>query len=51
MFSGVPLQNLRQWSQTETLEVPSEHQKDVTIEHFFTLRVTEHWHQVAQGGS
>ncbi|KAK4831874.1 hypothetical protein QYF61_019886 [Mycteria americana] len=32
---------LRQWAQTETQEVPSEHQK-----HFVTVRVTEHWHRL-----
>lgn len=50
IFSDAQRQNHREWSQTETQEDPSEHQKDVTAKHFFTLKVTEHWHQVAHGG-
>lgn len=49
-FSGAQQQNHGEWSQAETQEAPSERRKDATVKHFFTLRLTDHWHQAAQRG-
>ena len=41
LFSGALCQDQKKWAQTETEKIPLS-----VREHFFTVRVTEHWHRL-----
>lgn len=44
LFSGAQHPDKRQWVQTRTQKVPSEHR-----EHFYAVQMTEHWHRLPWG--